>query len=114
MKKSELKKLIYETVQEAINSLLQDTTVGEGLDESRKPIADSMSLVNRLQSTNSNSLLSGLDKPQIKQEVIKGKTYTSGQGILEWFDKDKTNEITDSSKASGQQIDGLISRIMKP
>jgi len=110
MKKSELKTLIYETVQEAIGDALSGIELNERVEVARNPAEDRMSLANKLQRTNDTS---PYGMPKLKTEVVNGETYTSGQGILEWFNKDKDCEIKTQSKVSGQQIDGLINRVFK-
>jgi hypothetical protein len=110
MKKSELKQLIYETVQEAMEDILLDRNISESLTIPQHPPTDRMSLASKVLPTKD---VSPYGAPKLKRDVVNGEEYTSGQGILEWFGKDRGQEVQSRTKTSSNQIDGLINRVLK-
>ena len=113
MKKSELKKLIYETVQEAISDILSEADIDKPTEAPRNQLAERYSLVNSTQSTVRRDDYAGIGAPKLKQQEIEGENYISGGGILEWFCGTKDKEVRQTSKASSADVDGLINRVMK-
>lgn len=110
MKKSELKKMIKEGVEEALTEMLPDLVemIKEGVETSsstsisQEPSLvestrneDQLSLIRqkfRQANPESNSSYTGLPKPpkpDNPKAVVNGETFASGKGILEWFTNSK-------------------------
>jgi len=102
---SDIEKYINETIgEDSIPTFVENTN-------RPRPTINRSMLTSGGEFYDKQKPVSTASKPTNERGIVNGESYASGQGLLEWFKKEKPSEIAPSefTHASGD-VDALIKR----